>query len=201
MIEKRTRSIFKLIIFFILTSVLFFISIIISAIVLNNLGSSIYREISSLIILFFLAVISLLLLQKYISKYKNEQIILMLFHNMKNLNKAQVIIKWISRILAIIFIIFISLFALDVFSLGYSFWETIIALIIHLVPSLILTILAILAWKDCLIGGISIIIFSIIFTLCFNTYQNLQIFLITSAPLLLIGSLFLLCKWLKSHKP
>ena len=41
---------------------------------------------------------------------------------------------WTPRILCILFAAFLSLFALDVFGEGYSFWKTLLALLIHLVP-------------------------------------------------------------------
>ena len=45
---------------------------------------------------------------------------------------------WLPRILAILYILFIALFALDVFGAGYSPLETVIALFMHLVPNYIL---------------------------------------------------------------
>ncbi|MGQ0603506.1 MAG: DUF7670 domain-containing protein [Anaerolineales bacterium] len=51
---------------------------------------------------------------------------------------------WIPRILTILFAGFVSLFALDVFVEGYGFWETLLALLMHLIPTgLILLSLAI----------------------------------------------------------
>ncbi len=58
------------------------------------------------------------------------------------------------RILAILFTAFVSLFALDVFGEGYSFWETIGAFLIHLIPSLLLVVATIIAWKWEFIGGL-----------------------------------------------
>lgn len=64
--------------------------------------------------------------------------------------KAKKILYWSPRILAILFIAFISLFALDVF--GESRW--LLALLMHLVPSFILVLLTVVAWKHGRIGGI-----------------------------------------------
>ncbi len=63
------------------------------------------------------------------------------------------ILYWIPRILWILFIIFISLFALDVFSEGYSFGETILAFLIHLVPTYILIIALLITWNR--LGAVS----------------------------------------------
>ena len=54
---------------------------------------------------------------------------------------------WAPRTLCVLFALFVSVFALDVFTENYSFGETIFALFIHLVPAgLILGLLAI-SWR------------------------------------------------------
>jgi hypothetical protein len=65
--------------------------------------------------------------------------------NMSGLSKR--ILFWTPRLLAIAYIVFISLFALDVFGEGYGFWGTILALMIHLIPTLVLVAALILAWR------------------------------------------------------
>jgi hypothetical protein len=54
---------------------------------------------------------------------------------------------WVPRILGILFAIFISIFALDVFMEGYGFWETVVALVMHLVPTAIIFIVLLIAWR------------------------------------------------------
>jgi hypothetical protein len=54
---------------------------------------------------------------------------------------------WLPRVLAIGFIVFISLFALDVFGKGYNFQETLAALIVHLLPTFVLILILIVAWR------------------------------------------------------
>ena len=79
----------------------------------------------------------------------------------------QKLIYWIPRILVIIFILFISLFSLDVFS-EYSGLEVFIALFMHLIPSFILIILLIIAWKWEKIGGILFLILGGVFIIFFK---------------------------------
>jgi len=57
------------------------------------------------------------------------------------------VLFWTPRVLCILFAIFLSLFSLDVFSEGYGFWETILALLIHLVPVYIVVIALVIAWR------------------------------------------------------
>ena len=49
---------------------------------------------------------------------------------------------------------FLSLFALDVFSEGYGFWETILALLIHLIPVYIVVIVLVIAWRREWVGAV-----------------------------------------------
>ena len=60
---------------------------------------------------------------------------------------------WTPRILGIIFAVFISIFALDVFG-EYKFPEVLIALFMHLVPTYLVLGALLVAWKWEKIGGI-----------------------------------------------
>ncbi len=70
-------------------------------------------------------------------------------------------IYWTPRILSIIFILFISLFALDVFDGQYGFWGTALALFMHLIPSFILLIAVLFAWRYELVGAIIFTLFGL----------------------------------------
>jgi len=54
---------------------------------------------------------------------------------------------WAPRALSIAFIAFLGLFALDVFEAGYGFWETLLALTMHLMPNFVLIAVLVLAWR------------------------------------------------------
>jgi hypothetical protein len=54
---------------------------------------------------------------------------------------------WTPRALSILFIAFLSLFALDVFDGHLGFWQTALALAMHLIPSFVLTAVLVLAWR------------------------------------------------------
>jgi hypothetical protein len=64
------------------------------------------------------------------------------------------VLFWTPRILSIAFIIFLSLFALDVFNDAHGFWNTIAALLIHLIPAFVLTAGLILAWRWEWVGAV-----------------------------------------------
>ena len=89
---------------------------------------------------------------------------------------------------------FLSLFALDVFSEGYGFGETIIALLIHLIPTYIIVILLAIAWRSELVGAILFIALA----LC-NLLVSEGMGWVISGPLILLGVLFLFNWIYKSH--
>lgn len=96
-----------------------------------------------------------------------------------------------ARILAAAYIGFISLFAMDVLGQEGSWTDKALGLFIHLLPSLALLIGLIVAWKRERAGGIVFIGLAVLFTARFNTYRHPVNFLALSAPLFLIGGLFL----------
>lgn len=63
------------------------------------------------------------------------------------------VLFWTPRIAGILFVLFLSLFALDIFGQGYSFWETVVGLFMHLIPSILLAIAIALAWRWGWIGA------------------------------------------------
>jgi len=62
-------------------------------------------------------------------------------------NSSKGTLFWTPRILSIVFIVFLSLFALDVFEGHLGFWQTALALIMHLIPVFVLTAALLLAWR------------------------------------------------------
>ena len=102
------------------------------------------------------------------------------------------VIKWAPRILSIIFIAFISLFALDMFSTEYKWWEMIIGFLMHMIPNLILIFFLVVAWKKPLFGGLTYLLISLAFFIMFDGYEQITTFLFICLPVLIIGILFIL---------
>ena len=97
---------------------------------------------------------------------------------------------WAPRVLAIVFIAFLSIFAFDVFG-EYGFPEILIALFMHLIPSILLVVALVIAWKQPFLGGICFSALGIATIICFRTYSDPIVFLIITLPILLVGGLFL----------
>jgi hypothetical protein len=70
---------------------------------------------------------------------------------------------WAPRLLCILFALFVSLFALDVFGEGLGFWRTITALIMHLIPTFAIAAALVLAWRREWTGAVSFIAVGIFF--------------------------------------
>lgn len=98
-------------------------------------------------------------------------------------------LKWTPRVLTIIFIVFLSLLAIDVFE-EFTFPEVLVALFMHLIPSLILVVLLIFAWRNPKWGGWPFIIAGLVSIYFFKTYEDIINFLIVSFPAILIGLMF-----------
>ena len=111
------------------------------------------------------------------------------------------IIFWMPRVLAIFFIAFLSLFSLDIFDENRGFWMTILGLLMHNIPSLILIIVLIISWNYEIIGGVAFILAGLLYIVLifmnpvFNWYM-LFWSMIIAGPAFLIGILFLL-NWSK----
>jgi hypothetical protein len=105
---------------------------------------------------------------------------------------------WAPRVLCILLIAFVSMFALDVFGEGLGIWGTLVALTIHLIPSLIMVALLALAWRWEWIGTAAFGLIGIFFAI--TVRGTWWVKLIFAAPCLLSAWLFLL-NWLKRPRP
>ena len=101
---------------------------------------------------------------------------------------------WSPRVLCIVFTIFLSIFALDVFSEDYGLGETILGLLMHLIPTIIIVFMLVIAWRREGIGAILFIVLPLLF-LIMSRWESW----IISGPLLLIGILFLF-NWIANKK-
>ena len=108
-----------------------------------------------------------------------------------NTNTKRVLF-WTPRILCILFAVFSSVFALDVFGEGYSFWETILALLIHLVPTYIVVIALVIAWRWEWVGAILFLALGVFYIVWTWGRFPLVTYVSMSGPLFLVSALFLL---------
>ena len=100
------------------------------------------------------------------------------------------LLVWTPRILCLLFAAFISIFAADVFDEGDGFWNTILALLIHLIPTWIVLGVLALSWRREGVGGMMFISLGALYLIKFWGRFHWSACLGISGPLLLIGVLF-----------
>ncbi|MFN8371633.1 MAG: hypothetical protein U0694_01975 [Anaerolineae bacterium] len=111
------------------------------------------------------------------------------------------ILHWTPRLLALLFILFISMFALDVFGEYASITDTAIALFMHLIPSLLLAGALLLAWRWRVPGGLLFLALGLISVFYWHTGSDLLRFVMFSLPIIVVGALFILDERLALHPP
>ena len=99
---------------------------------------------------------------------------------------------WAPRVLTIVFILFLGLFALDVFQEGYGFWGTLVALFMHLIPNLVLLVILLIAWHREWVGAIAFAGLGLFYLVMTWGRFHWSAYLAISGPLFLAGVLFLM---------
>ncbi len=116
------------------------------------------------------------------------------------------VIHWLPRIICILAILFVSMFALDAFNPEKTTWQQIGDFLMHLIPSFVLIIFLIFAWKREMIGGIIFTLIGLgfspfIFIHNYNMNQSvwlsLMIILIITMPFVIVGILFIMSHRMK----
>jgi len=117
------------------------------------------------------------------------------------------VFHWLPRIICILAVLFISMFAADAFTPELTIWQQLGGFLIHLIPSFILIAILIVAWKWELIGGIilaviGLVMSPLVFMLNYNRNhfsigQSLGIILMITFPFIVAGILFIISHSLK----
>jgi hypothetical protein len=98
---------------------------------------------------------------------------------------------WIPRILCILLALFLSLFAFDVFGEGRGLGETILALLMHLIPVYVVVIILVIAWRREWVGAVLFIALAVFYVVWAWGRAHWSAYLGISGPLALVGVLFL----------
>ncbi len=98
---------------------------------------------------------------------------------------------WTPRILSIVYVLFVSMFALDVFNETAGFFNTVLALTMHLIPSFVLVIVLIFSWRREWIGGVVYLLLAVLYvTITWGRFQW-SAYALIAGPLVLLGGLFI----------
>jgi hypothetical protein len=111
------------------------------------------------------------------------------------------LLYWSPRILDIAFAILISVFALDVFNEAHGFWGTVLALSIHLIPTAIVVVMLMVAWRWELAGAVLFAFLAAWFVWSKSPrhFMHWSMVLGIPLPLLVIAALFL-AHWIERPK-
>ncbi len=104
--------------------------------------------------------------------------------------RARRLLYWTPRIAAILFCLFLSLFALDVFDMGLPWDQALFALLIHLLPVLVLAVGAVLiAWRWEWVGALVLIGWAVWYAVSRPGFTPMTYIVIVGLPFVL-GVLF-----------
>lgn len=111
------------------------------------------------------------------------------------------LLLWTPRVLSIAYIAFLSMFALDVFQEERGFWKIAAALLIHLIPSAVLIVALILAWRwewvgAAVYGLAGLAYVAIVLRLKIAAGLKLEWILFIAGPAVCVAALFLV-DWIK----
>lgn len=121
------------------------------------------------------------------------------------------IIHWLPRIICMLAILFISLFATDAFNHGHTIRQQLGDFFMHLIPSFVLTLFLIVAWKWELAGGILFTLIGLALSPYifhhnhtvnhFSIGQSVGVIMMISFPFVVVGVLFIISHQVKKKQP
>ena len=107
-----------------------------------------------------------------------------------NRPRARVTFIWIARILMILFILFLTMFSLDVFEMEGTLLAKLGGFVMHSIPSIVLAVVLAISWKKPLLGGILTLASAGALTLRFRI-QGITELATLVLPLVVVGILFI----------
>ena len=108
---------------------------------------------------------------------------------------------WFPRILCILAILFISIFALDAFQPELTVWQQIQAFLMHMIPSFVLLLFLLIAWRWELIGGVIFLLIGLVmspviylhnYNMNGSVWMSIGVIATITFPFILVGILFIL---------
>jgi len=99
-------------------------------------------------------------------------------------------LEWTPRVAAMGFAVFLSVFALDVFGEGRGLGATLLALVMHLLPSLLVVAMVVLAWRRAWLGAAGFCALGFLYMALAAGRLAVVAQVAIAGPLFLIGGLF-----------
>jgi hypothetical protein len=105
-------------------------------------------------------------------------------------NRSLTLLRWSPRVLGIAVALFLAAFALDVFGEGRGVLRTALALLAHLIPSLLVLAAVAAAWRRPWVGAVVFLGLATVYAA--STLRRPDWILLIAGPLALVGVLFAL---------
>ena len=105
------------------------------------------------------------------------------------------LLHWTPRILGLLFAAFVSVFALSVFGEGYTFWQTILALTIQLIPTAVVLGALAISWRWGWAGGLVFLALGAWYLATSWGRFPWSTYVVIAGPLFLLGLLFEIDWW------
>ncbi len=116
---------------------------------------------------------------------------------MKTIHQHLNLIRLTARILEIGFALFISQFAMDVFTEHESIGKTILDLGMHLIPTFALLLIIFLSWKREWIGGVGYTLLGVAYIIAAKGKMGLTAYVVIAGPLFILAILFFFIWFIK----
>ena len=107
------------------------------------------------------------------------------------------LLRWSARVLGIVVALFLATFALDAFGEGRGTLRSALALLLHLVPTLLLLAVVAVAWRRAWVGAVVFLGLAVVYAAMVPRRPDWV--LVIGGPLALVGVLFAL-SWRVSHR-
>ena len=108
---------------------------------------------------------------------------------LKNI-RSQYSILLIARIISMLYAAFFAIFALDVFESNDNFWQILMELCLHLIPSFIILLVMWVSWKRSWIGAILYLLLALCYITISLKRLNWSACVMIAGPLFVISALY-----------
>jgi hypothetical protein len=109
------------------------------------------------------------------------------------------VILWAPRVVGIGLAVFLALFAADIFMEDRGILGTLVAIMMHLVPSIVVLALVFVGWKHEGLAAVGFVALAILYAATMR--ERLAWIALVSTPLEIVSALFFYSWWVRTRRP
>jgi hypothetical protein len=109
------------------------------------------------------------------------------------------VILWAPRVVGIGLAVFLALFAADIFMEDRGILGTLVAIMMHLVPSIVVLALVFVGWKHEGLAAVGFVALAILYAATMR--ERLAWIALVSTPLAIVSALFFYSWWVRTRRP